>query len=431
MYVLASTLGVFALILILGRLKVPLALAIIIGAVVIGLLLGLGPGQVALAAGVGAIREASIGLLVITVLQLVLSGAMQAGGQMEEIVSFARAVLRRPAAAMAALPALIGLLPMPGGAIFSAPMVESAAGKEPVGAAKLSAINYWFRHIWEHWWPLYPGVLVAMTLTGSSYGAFAATQLPLGVFMAASGLLIFRRTHPNLRASSPPPPVGTKRKLFLAGSSIWIIILMVVPASFLARLLPKDAMPKPTFDAIDKFGPIALGLLASVTWTIRRNRLGAKAMGRILLGRTIYSMVGLVVGVMVFQYMLERTGAAGGIARELRSLHVPVMLVVMFLPFIAGAVTGLAVGFVATSFPIVIPLVQALVGGGSILPHMALAYAFGHLGQMMSPLHLCQVVSNRYFNTPFGPVYRQFVPSAILTAALTVTYFLILRTVMG
>jgi hypothetical protein len=138
-------------------------------------------------------------------------------------------------------------------------------------------------------------------------------------------------------------------------------------------------------------------------------------------------MGALVVSVMVFQYMLDRTEAAARMAGELQTLRVPVVAVVMILPFIAGAITGLAVGFVGTSFPILLPLVTALAGGASIMPYMALAYAFGHLGQMTSPLHLCQVVSNRYFNTPFGPVYRQFLPSALLTGALTVAYFLVLR----
>jgi hypothetical protein len=104
------------------------------------------------------------------------------------------------------------------------------------------------------------------------------------------------------------------------------------------------------------------------------------------------------------------------------------MLVVMILPFVAGLVTGLAIGFVGSSFPIVLPLAGATIPAGAdafglMSAYIALAYAFGHLGQMMSPLHVCHVVSNKYFRTGFGPVYRELVPSAVLTAGLAVGYF--------
>jgi len=50
---------------------------------------------------------------------------------------------------------------------------------------------------------------------------------------------------------------------------------------------------------------------------------------------------------------------------------------------------------------------------------------------MLSPLHVCHVVSNRYFKTSFGPVYRRILPSVVLLGALEVGYFLLLRVLMG
>ena len=179
MAALMYTLGSFLLILVLARIKVPLSLSILAGAVAIGAFFGLGPGQISLAALGGAIRPGTIALAIITMLLLAISETMRASGQMERIVSLAKAFFRRPAVTMAALPALIGLLPMPGGALFSAPLVEAAAGKEKTNSGLLSAINYWFRHIWECWWPLYPGVILAVALTKSDIGTFIAFQFPL------------------------------------------------------------------------------------------------------------------------------------------------------------------------------------------------------------------------------------------------------------
>jgi len=427
---LLYTLGAFAIILLLARFKVPLAAAIIAGAVAAGVMFGMGPRELAAAVPSAAIQPKAVGLVVITLIQLVLSAAMEVAGQMERIVTLAKAFFRRPAVTMAALPAMIGLLPMPGGALFSAPMVESAAAGQDIKGDKLSAINYWFRHIWEHWWPLYPGVLLAMALTASDFGTFAAFQIPLGIFMVTSGLLIFRRTHPDLHAAGPPPPAGIRRKLLWATSSIWIIILVWIPCAFGVKLLPLSALPQTTADSIVRFGPIAGGLAAGLIWTVFLNRMGGRAFARIGLRKSIYAMIALVISVMIFQHVLEKVEAAPKIAAELAAFNVPPLLAVIILPAIAGMVTGLAFGFVGTSFPIVLGVVAAM-PGVSIRPYVALAYACGHLGMMLSPIHLCYVVSNRYFKTSFGPVYKYILLPAAMQALLAGIYFVVLNAVMN
>jgi len=216
MHALAYTLGAFALILVLARLKVPLALAVFVGSAVIAAAFGLGVGEIGKTFLAGAIVPRTVALVVLTALLLALSETMRAGGQLEQIVASAKALLRRPVLAMAALPAMVGLIPMPGGALFSAPMVETAAGTEKVDPARLSAVNYWFRHIWEHWWPLYPGVILAVTLTESD----------LGPFMALSGLPILSGLGPAFRVLGPAPARGTKRKMLRAVSPILVILLV-------------------------------------------------------------------------------------------------------------------------------------------------------------------------------------------------------------
>lgn len=437
MAALLYTLGSFLLILLLTRVKVPLAAAVLVGAVAAASLFGLSPSQTALAVARGASRPMVIALIVVTVLLLSLSELMRATGQLEEIVRLARMHLRRPAVAMAALPALIGLLPMPGGALFSAPMVESAAGEAEVSRARLSAVNYWFRHVWEHWWPLYPGVIVASTLTGGGLGRFIAYQWPLGVFMAAAGLLIFRGTHPVLHAGSADGAPRTHRGLLRATSSIWVIMVVWGAASAAFWLLPQSVFEggsparREVVGTLRRFAPITLGLIVSLLWTVRMNRTPARRLGRILTRRSIYMLAILVVTVMVFQHVLTRVEAAPKIGEELTVLEVPVVAMVVILPFTAGMVTGLAVGFVATSFPIVLGLVEALPGEPSVRAYVALAYACGHLGQMLSPIHVCHVVSNQYFRVGFGPVYRRILPSAGAMAILAAGYFLLLRLLPG
>ena len=76
------------------------------------------------------------------------------------------------------LPALVGLLPMPGGALFSAPLVDSVDSEKGIGGTLKAAVNYWFRHIWEYWWPLYPGVILAIRYSGLPFELFLIIQAP-------------------------------------------------------------------------------------------------------------------------------------------------------------------------------------------------------------------------------------------------------------
>jgi len=426
------TLGAFALILLLARVRVPLSAAIFIGAAVLAVVVGnCGVAGVAGLFWWGTIEPKTVSLMIIVAMLLTLSETMRTAGQLERIVGLARRCLRRPAVSMAAMPVLIGLIPMPGGALFSASMVESAAGEVEVGGSRLSAINYWYRHIWEYWWPLYPAVLLATEQAKIEIGPFAALMGPLTVVMAIAGLWIFRNSHPDLHVSAPRPGKGILRELLRATSSVWLIVVVYVIVKIPVVLVfrgPKD----PVSAAACRYLPVSVGLLVSIVWTYRLNRLGWGDLLEVLKGKTVYNMVVLVVAVMVLRYVIAEAGAARRIAGELQHYNVPVLFVLAILPFIAGLVTGLGVGFVGASFPIVLPLVRETIPDyGSMAPYIMLAYAAGHMGMMMSPMHLCHVVSNRYFKTGFAPVYRYMAVPAAMTMAAAVAYFLVLRLILS
>jgi hypothetical protein len=66
---------------------------------------------------------------------------------MTRLLNGFRGLIRDEGLDIIIFPALIGLLPMPGGAIFSAPMVKDIGSRYQLSGSQLSYINYWFRHI--------------------------------------------------------------------------------------------------------------------------------------------------------------------------------------------------------------------------------------------------------------------------------------------
>jgi hypothetical protein len=77
-----------------------------------------------------------------------------------------------------------------------------------------------------------------------------------------------------------------------------------------------------------------------------------------------------------------------------------------------------------------IALIHALGQGHLMLPYLALALVSGFTGVLLSPLHLCLLLSNAYFETSLMPVYRQMgVPLTMLLGGgglyFTVLYFIL------
>lgn len=426
MYNLTATLSVFLLILLLNRFKVPLALSILAGSITVGILFRLPLREIPVTLLEGTFQINTLALLTLTTLLLILSKLMQINDTMSRLIENTRNVLKRPAAVMAALPAMIGLLPMPGGAIFSAPMVKEAAEGIEVKGEILSSINYWYRHVWEHCWPLYPGVMLALTLTHSTAGTFALYQAPLGLIMIFSGILIFLKEPGKFFKKTDINKKGGFTGLVKALKPIWIILSVWTALAMCIKFSGISLHP-----AAARYLPITAGITAAIIASARQGKTGIAQLMKFLKDRKIYEIGALILAVMTFQHMLKHVDAAPGIAAELSAHKVPVMLIMLILPFIAGMVTGLAIGFVGTSFPIILGLLEAMPELGSIRPYIAIAYAFGHLGQMLSPLHLCHIVSNQYFNAPFRAVYPYLLPPAILTGTLSLLYFVILKALLN
>ncbi len=92
-----------------------------------------------------------------------IGGAMKQSGQMDDLVNNLR-IGRK--GLMALSPAIMGLLPMPGGALLSAPILEK--GGEGVPNDLKVAINDWFRHLFVMIYPLSSALIASAKISDLS-----------------------------------------------------------------------------------------------------------------------------------------------------------------------------------------------------------------------------------------------------------------------
>lgn len=420
---------VFGLILAAIRCKVSLGHAFIGGAFLLGLGFGMHPAAVAGSALAALVHPKTLCLAAVVCLILVLSHSMEAAGQMRRLLDRFRGLVRHPGVNLIVFPAIIGLLPMPGGAVFSAPMVKELGGGRGLSAERLSFINYWFRHVWEYWWPLYPGVLLTTALAEMNLWRFVAFLCPLTLVALGAGYWPLR----GAAAQEPKPADGDRPE---GRRTLWPFLVELVPvlgtivlglglgAALSAWLSPRGV-------SVGKELGLIAALAAMIVWVWRRNRMPAARCRDILVQRELFRMVYMVAAILVFQGILESSGAVAGISRELLEMDTSLAAVTMILPFLVGGVAGITIAFVGTTFPILISLVEAFGQGAWMPAYMMLATVSGFTGVLLSPLHLCLILSNGYFGAALQRVYRYLLPPCLALLAAGAVYFLILRRVLG
>ncbi len=420
---LVKILVVFILVLLFSRTRVHLSFSLFLGTLVLGFWSGLSCGEVSGIVGRGLTDRTAILLSAIMVLILFLSRLMEQSGNLNRIIQAFSRVVRGQRALSALIPALVGILPLPGGALFSAPLVATAVKKTDLTAARKVVINYWFRHVWEYWWPLYPGFILAAGLLEISAVRLMLFQIPLAVFATFSGWLFLLRPLRN-HSSSGPRPSRSSGLADLFGESVPIVGILIVIFLFnlFIRLTASVSIPPEI--------PVLAGVSAGIILVCWRERLRPDALVRALRGGKYLHFVLLVAAIMIFRGVLSESGAVLQVREELLAYRIPVLLVVIFLPFFSGLITGIAIGFVGASFPVILPL---LAGFSPLLflAYGVLAFGCGYMGMMLSPVHLCLLFSRDYFEASLSPCYRLLFPLAGVTLLLSGLYFIIFSRLIG
>ena len=189
-------------------------------------------------------------------------------------------------------------------------------------------------------------------------------------------------------------------------------------------------LPQALLSVAKELGLI-LALLVSVAWVWRGNAMGARRCWAIVSQPENIKMIYMVCAIMIFKEILSDSGAVLDVSQEMLRWHIPLVPIAMLLPFLVGGVGGITIAFVGTTFPILISLIQAFNQTHLMLPYLMLALASGFAGVLVSPLHLCLLLSNEYFETALLPVYRHLrVPVTVLLIS-ALAYFGVLRYFLG
>lgn len=324
-----------------------------------------------------------------------------------EIILREHAVLARMTAAVKAIfknrkiviismPLLIGLMPSIGGAYFSAPMVAETTNDTKMSPEEKGFINYWYRHPWEFVLPLYPGILLASAIAKIELhnliianSLYATLVVITGFIFAMHGIKGIVTTEEKL----------IKKDLWSFAPIITVLLLVVL---FHVEL--------------------HYALLAVVIALLFFYRYNLKSTLIAFRYGFSFDVIILIFGIMIFKEAMDYSGAVNNLSKFFIQEGIPVLPILFLLPFITGLLTGVTVGFVGATFPLIINI-----AGNISLYAISFAFASGFLGVLLSPTHVCLLLTREYFKANLWGMYKIMLLPCLIVFLGAIVAYIILR----
>lgn len=392
---------VFILLLLLTFRKVKLWICLFASTVLLGLLFHLSMERIGLDILYTALHKGTLLLMGALIAILFFSNLMKETGRMDEILEGFRHIFKDIRVVIAMLPAMIGLLPIVGGALVSAPMVVAGSDELKLSAERRTFINYWFRHIWEYTLPTYPAFILAAAMTGISARRFSWINLPLTPVAILGGVIAYWGVSKSLKKPDPSSQAGSFVRLLQNLSPLLFAILLVI--GFKVELA------------------YALGI--AIGGMILLFRIEGEKVLKGFRNSLDIELLLTVIAIMGFKKVLETSQAITSISGFLSASGIPVLCIVMGFPFMIGFMTGYAIATIGIALPILVPFLK---DDPQFVGYMALGFTSGFCGTMLSPFHLCLVLTKDYFGANWKGIYQlAILPTAlILLVRLLMTLFL-------
>ncbi len=402
---LFALLFAMAMIVYLVNKKFPLYQAMVVGIIILIVSMGKSPAAVFTLLGQALSKWTTIELVLAVGLISLLSRLLKDLGLLEKFTKSLVAFVRSAKVAVIIIPALIGLFPIMGGAIFSAPLVDTLGDRLRLSAIVKTSTNNIFRHAVFYLSPFNPALILLAGITGIDILEMIKYLFPLGIANIVTGYYLYlHRTEDR----GGPEAEETVRESMSWTSHLKMLLFNGAPL-FLSLIL-----------FIVFRVPLLVSLLIGVVAALL---LGDRRKGDF---RDIFTrgpnpllMLG-IGGIMVFQSLVGELPGLFVTMETITASGIPNFFLFVFIPFIIGWVSAAFMLTVGITAPVLFPLLQQ--GDGEVF-YAILLYASGFFSYYISPIHLCQIVSNNYFKVSAFEAYRHQYPVLFIAFVLSLIIF--------
>lgn len=323
----------------------------------------------------------------------------------EELVKLAG----KPRLVASLVPAVMGLLPVPGGALMSAPVVETVGNYIGLSSERKVFVNVWFRHVVFIVYPLSATIITAASLAGVNLWSLVVRGLPIALAMAVAGYVLgFRETR-------------VFRVERVGSTNWWELTKTLTP---ILTAITVAIATSPVIDSrlvlwipLTRYSMV-LGLVLAIVLLVKLSRTGLGVLARAVTSRTTVELVLASFGAVLLRDAFTTAGGPGLVSRAIPlTSGVGRVALMIALPFTASLATGSPLMGIAISLPVFKTSFNLDVR------EVALIYASNMLGYIASPVHLCYVYTAQYFKVPLTSTYREVFTATTTAILVAITLY--------
>jgi len=385
----------FSIIISLVANKKNFGVAMILGAIILGLLSN---PEKFLQTFYETITDWKVGTLVIIVILIkIFAVILEETGQISLVIENLKRVIPERGM-LAIIPFIFGLLPVPGGALLSAPMVDSEGKRLGVSNEGRTFLNLWFRHIGFLIFPLATALVVMSQISGISINRLIVMQSPIFAVSVIVGSFYIIKLSKKREKEEIVKKEGVVLETLINFMPLLVTIVLTMLLSLFINLNISFLISLPS------------GIILSLIIYKGKNK------GQ-LIRKGFSASIGLAVfSIMLYKNVANVSGVAEIVAKYLQHTSMPAMIIIPVLSFSIGVLTAHNMAAIALAYPMLYPII------GNDIHLVSLLYISSFMGYLISPLHLCVVVSYEYFKPKFVELYKLMLPPALLMVIIAVIF---------
>jgi integral membrane protein (TIGR00529 family) len=344
---------------------------------------------------------------------MLLSELYKETGMIRRLSDSVSRLINNPKIVLCILPAIIGLLPVGGGALVSAPLVDSEADKLKMTPSKKAYVNLWFRHTIFPVYPLGPVIIATAVLTKLSIPSIIVRQIPVVLVMVIVGYIIGFWKVSQVKKDAPDIRANRKSDL----NNFFISFFPI-----LATILIDVALNLAGFNQLLSGFDVVIAILIGIAIFVAITKLNSMVFVKPLKSWGIWGITAAAYGAFLLRNVMDAAGISNVFSSYVANGSIDVVLFLAVGPALLGLLTGSAQGGVAVSVSIlstIFPLPFAA-------KVAALVYISAYLGYTIAPTHLCLTFTADYFKCSLGKMYKYIIPSFLITFSIALlVYFLL------
>lgn len=356
----------------------------------------------------------TIELAVLMTLIFMLASLMQDTGAIAKLIDSLRLLFNK-GGTIAIIPAIYGLMPVPGGALFSAPAVEEEGENFDLSVSDKNFFNVWFRHIWFPIYPISSSILIMADLAAlNMYLLIMVNSISFFAMIIVGYIILAWKTNRLFKKESKDKIQQTKNKSRKKTKKDLSGLLFLLPP-----LLPL-AFSVLEYARIPLFTSFSIGVFVSIILLYKMSEVSWKNYKQYIKQAATWKLVAVIAGIMIFREIFEVSGVNLTIYSLLEQLPFTPLVVVIVFPLLLGLLTGYLLSGITLSYVLLEPLFSCVdlctVGLVSIL------FMSGFVGYLISPIHLCNVLSSEYLKTDTTRMYPLYIPASIIVLTIQLLF---------